>query len=62
MLGILLAVILEGVHANAVKRHAAQVTGGNDAVGIDVIQEERNARALDLFDFRHWKLVLSNGF
>ena len=50
---ILLAVVLEDVLAQAVEGHAAQVAGGNDPVGVDVVQEERDAGAGNAFDFVH---------
>ena len=43
----LLAVVLEGVLAEAVEGHAAQVARGDDAVGVDVVAAQRAGAAAD---------------
>lgn len=51
--GILFAIVLEGVLAESVETDAAEITGRDDAVGIDIVQEEVNAGAGDLGDLAH---------
>ena len=53
MIRILLPVILKRVLADAVEGDAAEVSRGNDPVGVDVVKKERQAGSGDLFDFLH---------
>ncbi len=47
MVRILLAVVLERVLAQAVEGHATQKACGNDSIGVDVVEEKRDAGAGD---------------
>jgi hypothetical protein len=51
MIGILLTIVCESVFAKAVKCHASQKASRNDAVRVDVIQQQRNTGAGDGSDF-----------
>lgn len=51
--GVLRAVILEGMFAESVEGNATEKAGGDDAIGIDIVDEERDGGSGDLFDFEH---------
>ena len=47
MVRILLAVVLERMLAQPVEGDAVQEAGGNDAIGVDVVEEKRDGGAGD---------------
>lgn len=53
--GVLLAVVFEGVFAEAIEGDATEIPSGDDAVSIDVVEEERYGGAGDGLDFLHWR-------
>jgi hypothetical protein len=57
MAWILLAIILKGMLTQTFKGHAAQKTGRDDPVCVDVVEQKGNPCGFDSFDFvdRHDK-------
>ena len=50
---MLLSIVLENVLTQSFKGHAAQITGGDDAVGVDVIQQQGDPGSANRFDLLH---------
>jgi hypothetical protein len=54
---VLLAIILESVLAQTVERHAPEIPRRDDAIRINVIQQQRHRRPGDHFDLLHGDVV-----